>query len=115
MKNVFFVLIILCALNSKAQTDTVNKVKTHLGAIPIIPIVVNANGDSAYSVSWRINSITSDTSVQPIVFIYVHDKKGAILSIIETKLSQSVSRKFFGSFSFVDSFILGNIPRFKKK
>ena len=100
--------------NDTIPISVVDTVVMPLGAVKITPIVINATSDTAYSFSWKVLNISSDTTEQGSFQVVLYGKKANILTTIENKISPALTRRFYGSFSFIETFILSKNKRLIK-
>jgi hypothetical protein len=86
----FLSLLIISSLNTNAQ-DTTNQEITPKSAIKIKPIQVSSfKKDTAYSFSWEIFNITSDTSKIVSSNVYLYDRRGFKISTLSTEIPPAI-------------------------
>lgn len=108
---------ILFATTVQAQTDTTiinNDTIIHSkGAIIIQPVIVNANGDTAYSITWSTFGLTNDTTKGCSAYVVLHGRKNQSLADFNLQIPASVTNVWLDN-SVIDNFILSQKPRFKR-
>ncbi|MBI2283321.1 MAG: hypothetical protein HYU71_06410 [Bacteroidetes bacterium] len=87
------------------------------GAKQINPVVVTFKGDSAYSVSWVVNKITSDTTVDSYGEVYLNGKQGYPIVQFGITIPKAIINSWGLDNSSIDDFIfkLPEMKRFVRK
>lgn len=117
MKQLFILATILIGLNAQAQIkDSVivgqDTVLVPLGAIVINPIIVNAQGDSAFSLNFYAFDVKADTVSGCQTYITLAGKNGQSLSSFNQLIPSSVLNKWSESPAPIYDYILFMNPRF---
>lgn len=110
MKTLFTILFAVTVFTVSAQKDTAIIPK---GAIPIYPTLFFS--DSAYSISWVVNRITSDTTVDSYGEIHVFSKRGNQITEYGFPIPCAIINGWGTNNSSIDNFIFNKFPQFKKK
>lgn len=122
MKQLFIALLLfpfaLSAQNrlgSNAQDTVVvngdTVVITH-GAIVVEPVIVNANGDSCYSITWNAFGLSSSNQGGCNTYVVFHDKFNRQIADKNQQIPQSVVDVWGTSNDPIDDYILFMNPRF---
>ena len=119
MKRILFITSLFLSVSAMAN-DTIpmpiiDTVVMPMGAVKINPIVINAVGDTAYSFTWKVLNINSDTTDIGSVIITLYGRNANILTTIQNQLSMALVRKFYLSFQFIEAFILSKNKRLIKQ
>lgn len=108
---------ILFATTVQAQTDTTiinNDTIIHSkGAIIIQPVIVNANGDTAYSITWSTFGLTNDTTKGCSAYVVLHGRNNQNLADFNVQIPSSVTNVWLDN-SVIDDYILSKHPRLKR-
>lgn len=117
MKKVILSALILASLSTKAQvkdtTIIVDTVVYSKGAIHIEPVIVNAQGDSAFSIVWSAFNLSSDGSGCN-TYVTLRGRKNQQLAEFNCPIPASVVAVWGVDNEPVDTYILSQYPRFKK-
>lgn len=81
----------------------------------IEPIVVNYQGDQAYSLSWSMGNLNRDTTVDGIAFVNLNGKKGQSLVSYSVTIPKSIMNANTNLIDTVDDYIFSLNKRYKKK
>lgn len=113
MKKVILSALILASLSTKAQnvSDTVIYSK---GAIHIEPVIVNAQGDSAYSIVWSAFGL-SNNGEGCNTYVSLNGKTNQKLADFNCGIPASVVAVWGIDNSIIDNYILSQYPRFVKQ
>lgn len=119
MKRILFITSLFLSVSAIAN-DTISMpimdtVVMPMGAVKINPIVINAVGDTAYSFTWKVLNISSDTTDIGNIIINLYGRKATILTTIQNQSSITLIRKFYPSFTFIEAFILSKNKRLIKQ
>ena len=121
MKTITTIIFSLFFLSSYANIDTTKaalkdgkSIIIPSGAIAIAPIEVNINGDSCFSLTWNINTVNRDTTIDCILSLSLLDKVGnlifnTLINIPSSILKQTNYR------ALIDNFIFTKNKRFIRK
>ena len=115
MKKVILSILVFASLSTKAQDSTVvaDTVIYSKGAIHIEPVIVNAQGDSAFSIVWSAFNLSSDGSGCN-TYVTLRGRKNQQLAEFNCAIPASVVAIWGVSNTPVDDYILSQYPRFKK-
>lgn len=115
MRKVILSALILASLSSKAQDSTVvvDTVVYSKGAIHIEPVIVNAQGDSAFSIVWSAFNLSSDGSGCN-TYVTLRGRKNQQLAEFNCPIPAEVVAVWGVDNEPVDTYILSQYPRFKK-
>ena len=117
MKKVILSALILASLSTKAQvkdtTIIVDTVVYSKGAIHIQPVIVNAQGDSAFSIVWSAFNLSSDGSGCN-TYVTLRGRKNQQLAEFNCPIPASVVAVWGVENTPIDDYILLQYPRFKK-
>ena len=115
MKKVILSALILASLSTKAQDSTVvaDTVVYSKGAIHIEPVIVNAQGDSAFSIVWSAFNLSSDGSGCN-TYVTLRGRKNQQLAEFNCPIPAEVVAVWGVENEPVDTYILSQYPRFKK-
>ena len=129
MKKVILSALILASLSTKAQDSTVIKSDTSIiqpliidvdtvvyskGAIHIEPVIVNAQGDSAYSIVWVAFDLSSNGEGCN-TYVSLNGKTNQKLADFNCPIPASVVAVWGVDNTIIDNYILSQYPRFKKQ
>lgn len=118
MKQLFIFLFVLIGFTAKSQTDTAvigqDTVLVPSGAIVINPIIVNAQGDSAWTVNFYAFDVKADTVSGCQTLVTLAGKNGQSLTNFNQPLPASVVNAWRVSSDPVYDYILFMNPRFKR-
>lgn len=115
-------LFILTSITCQAQIfgnrdTTVAGIDTIIhqkGAIIIQPVIVTVQGDSAYSLFWSVNNVTSDTTRDSNAQVTVYNKEGRQLAEFWALIPFSIVNDWITNDS-IDQYIFSIYSRFKRK
>ena len=116
MRKIILSVLVLASLSTKAQIQDsviVDTVAYSKGAIHIQPVIVNAQGDSAFSIVWSAFNLSSDGSGCN-TYVTLRGRKNQQLAEFNCPIPASVVAVWGVSNEPVDEFILSQYPRFKK-
>lgn len=125
MKKVLFILFALLAFNAKAQF-ALNGPKVYskalgdsivvpAGAIEILPVIANAKGDTAVSLTWRALDVRRiDTTAGCNTYVVLFDKKGGFVADFNQYIPASVVNVWGVDPWPIDDYIFQKNPRFKR-
>ena len=126
MKKLLFILFVL-PFTLQAQPilyhnmdTTINKWDTVISpkmAILITPVVINFQGDSAFSLSWRIDGVTRDTTNGANGTVSLYGKTGRSLIQFSVNIPKEIINNWGTDPATIDNFIF-SIPeskRFRKR
>ena len=115
MKKVILSALVLASLSTKAQDSTVvaDTVVYSKGAIHIQPVIVNAQGDSAFSIVWSAFNLSSDGNGCN-TYVTLRGRKNQQLAEFNCPIPASVVAVWGVENTPVDDYILSQYPRFKK-
>lgn len=125
MKKIFFFLALIIGLTVNAQRqsaiipmDTVivnnDTVIVNIDAIVIEPVIVNAKGDTAFSLLWQAQNVSRDTTQGCNTYVQLYNKKGLLIADFDQPIPASVVNEWGTDPSPIDDFILAQNPRFKR-
>ena len=83
------------------------------GSIPIVPVVFLS--DTAYSVGWQVNRISSDTTIDSYGEVYIYSGKGVKIYETGFVIPKSVINNWGTDNSAIDNFIFNKFPQLKRK
>lgn len=127
MKKLLTTIAIFLSLSAMAQpgmfgrhmdTTVINNdtILSRRGAIQIQPVIVTVNGDSAWSVFWVVNNVTSDTSIGSYASVTFYGKNGNQLSEKGIEIPASVVNDWVENSSITDYiFTHKDFIRFKRR
>ena len=110
MKKLILFLCLFISVGAMAQQDTVYIP----GSIPIEPIVVNAVGDTAFSMSWVAFNLSSDTTQGCNTYVQLYNKKGLSVANFNQAIPASVVKIWGTDNKVIDDYILFVNPRLKR-
>lgn len=84
------------------------------GAALIKPIVVNIQGDSAWSISWRVDNIQRDSTQDSNATIFLFSKSGNSLGQDYLIMPSDIINKWVGN-NYIDDYIFSVKTRFKRR
>lgn len=118
MKKLFTIIAVLFCLSSHAQINTTIRSEKDTilfkpGSIQIQPVVVDVKGSQAYSISWTIFGLGSDTSYGATAYVVLHDKKGKQVADFNQPIPSSITNLWLDN-KVIDDYILLMNPRFIK-
>ena len=111
MKKAILSALILASLSTKAQDSTVVYSK---GAIHIQPVIVNAQGDSAYSIVWSAFDLRSDGGGCN-TYVTLRGRSNEQLAEFNCAIPASEVAGWGIDNSPINDYILFQYPRFKKQ
>lgn len=118
MKKFLLILSLFVSVATFAQQDTVviysDTVLVKPGSILLEPIIVNAQGDSAFSLGWMAFNLTSDTTQGCQTYVQLFGKKGQQLADFNQPIPASVVKVWGTDNSVIDDYILAQNPRFRR-
>lgn len=118
MKKILLILSLFIAFAASAQQDTVivhsDTVLVKPGSIVLEPIIVNAQGDSAFSLGWTAFNLTSDTTQGCQTYVQLYGKKGQMLADFNQPIPASVVKVWGTDNTVIDDYILAMNPRFRR-
>lgn len=123
MKKVILLALVLASLSTKAQmyrnnSDTAiigqDTIYYQKGAILIKPIIVNYLGDSAWSLSWTVNGLSSNGDGCN-TYVTLRGKNNQQLADFNCYIPASVVAVWGISNTPIDVYILSQHPRFVKQ
>lgn len=119
MKKVLFILSLFVLSNANAQLrDTVivntDTVVINNDAIVIEPVIVNAKGDTAFSINWTAFNLSRDTAQGCQTYVQLFDKYGRAVADFNQPIPASVVAVWGVDPSPIDDYILAMNPRFKR-
>ena len=109
MKKVILSILVLASLTTKAQDTTVYT----KGAILIQPIIVNAQGDSAYSIVWSAFGL-SNNGEGCSTYVTLNGKLNQKLTDFNCGIPSYIVNQWGTDNTIIDDYILSQYPRFKK-
>lgn len=120
MKKTLTVIAVLFCVNLQAQTvksDTSivingDTIKYSIGAILINPVIVDAQGNEAYSITWSAFGLTQDTTKGCNTYVILHGKNNQQLADFNQPIPASIVNIWLEN-SVIDDYILSQNPRFK--
>lgn len=83
------------------------------GAILIAPVVVDAQGNKAFSITWSAFDVTQDTTKGCNTYVILRDKYNVQLATFNQPIPSSVVNVWFEN-TVIDNYILSQNPRFVK-
>ena len=132
MKNTLTVIAVLFCISLQAhpvdttvvsvpsapKTDTTiviggDTVTFNIGAIVIEPVIVDAQGNEAYSITWSAFGLTQDTTKGCNTYVVLHGKNNQQLAEFNQPIPASVVNVWLNN-SIIDDYILSQNPRFKR-
>lgn len=116
MKKIILSVLVLASLSTKAQIKDsviVDTVAYSKGAIHIQPVIVNAQGDSAFSIVWSAFNLSSDGSGCN-TYVTLRGRKNQQLAEFNCPIPASVVAVWGVENTPIDEYILSQYPRFKK-
>lgn len=130
MKQVLTIIAVMFCINLQAQTDTTvinsnsinadtsiiignDTVYFNKGAILIQPVIVDAQGNNAYSITWSAFGVTQDTSKGCNTYVVLHDKNNKPIGEFNQPIPANIVNIWLEN-SIIDDYILSQNPRFKK-
>lgn len=120
MKKSLLILSLFVSLAASAQIkqDTVivhtDTVIINTGSIILEPLIVNAVGDSAFSLAWTASNISSDTTQGCNTYVQLFNKKGTSIANFDQPIPASIVKVWGTDNSVIDDYILAINPRFKR-
>lgn len=123
MKKLFTLAAIALSLSATAQINIVKSDTTVIGKDTIIsakgsalilPVIVTVQGDSAWSLTWRIDGIQRDSTQDSYGQIYLFGKSGNRLSQDGFVIPAYIINNWVGN-NYIDDFIFRQKKRFKKR
>lgn len=119
MKQILLILSLFVAFGASAQlrdtvivnTDTVVIVTD---AIVIEPVIVNAKGDTAFSLIWKALDVSRDTTVGCNTYVQLFNKYGSVVADFNQPIPASVVNEWGTDPSPIDDYILLMNPRFRR-
>jgi len=118
MKQLFIFLFVLIGFTAKSQTDTAvigqDTVLVPVGSIVINPIVVNAQGDSAWTVNFYAFDVKADTVSGCQTLVTLAGKNGQSLSTFNQPIPASVLNTWSDDPAPIYNYILLMNPRLKR-
>jgi len=116
MKKLILSALILASLSTKAQDSTAlaDTVVYSKGAIHIEPVIVNAQGDSAYSIVWVAFDLSSNGEGCN-TYVSLNGKTNHKLADFNCPIPASVVAVWGVDNTIIDNYILSQYPRFKKQ
>jgi len=116
MKKIILSVLVLASLSTKAQDSTVvaDTVVYSKGAIHIQPVIVNAQGDSAFSIVWSAFNLSSDGSGCN-TYVTLRGRKNQQLAEFNCQIPAEVVAVWGVDNAPVDTYILSQYPRFVKQ
>jgi hypothetical protein len=116
MKKVLLSILIFASLSTKAQDSTVvaDTVIYSKGAIHIEPIIVNAQGDSAYSIVWSAFGLSSNGEGCN-TYVTLRSKINEKLADFNCAIPSYIVDIWGIDNTIIDNYILSQYPRFKKQ
>ena len=119
MKKVLFILSLFALSNANAQLrDTVivntDTVVINNDAIVIEPVIVNAKGDTAFSINWTAFNLSRDTAQGCQTYVQLFDKHGRAVADFNQPIPASVVAVWGTDPAPIDDYILAMNPRFKR-
>jgi len=85
----------------------------NIGAIVIEPVIVDAQGNEAYSITWSAFGLTQDTTKGCNTYVVLHGKNNQQLAEFNQPIPASVVNVWLNN-SVIDDYILSQNPRFKR-
>jgi len=132
MKNTLTVIAVLFCISLQAhpvdttvvsvsptpKTDTTiviggDTVTFNIGAIVIEPVIVDAQGNEAYSITWSAFGLTQNTTNGCNTYVVLHGKNNQQLAEFNQPIPASVVNIWLDN-SVIDDYILSQNPRFKR-
>lgn len=123
MKKVILLVLVLASLSTKAQmygnnSDTAiigqDTIYYQKGGILIKPVIVNYLGDSAWSLSWTANNLSSNGEGCQ-TYVTLRGKNNQQLADFNCYIPASVVAVWGISNTPIDVYILSQYPRFVKQ
>jgi hypothetical protein len=116
MKKIILSVLILASLSTKAQDSTAvaDTVVYSKGAIHIEPIIVNAQGDSAYSIVWVAFDLSSNGEGCN-TYVTLRGKTNQKIAEFNCPIPASIVEFWGTDNTLIDDYILSQYPRFKKQ
>lgn len=118
MKKFLLILSLFVCVAASAQQDTVivhsDTVLVAPGSIVLEPVIVNAVGDSAFSLGWSAFNLTSDTTQGCQTYVQLYNKKGQSVANFNQPIPASVVKVWGTDNTVIDDYILAMNPRFKR-
>lgn len=125
MKKVLFILFALLAFGAKAQfagsgqkvysKAAGDSILVPAGAIEILPVIANAKGDTAISLTWRALDVRRvDTTAGCNTYVVLFDKKGGFVADFNQPIPASVVNVWGVDPWPIDDYIFQKNPRFKR-
>lgn len=117
MKKLFILAFVLIGLSSQAQTKVLidkDSVVVPLGAIVINPVIVNAQGDTAWTMSFYAFDVKADTVSGCQTLVTLANKNGAAIGQFNQPLPSDIVNAWRTSPDPVYDYILFMNPRFTR-
>jgi hypothetical protein len=119
MKKFLLILSLFVSVAASANLrDTVivhnDTVLVAPGSIVLEPIIVNAVGDSAFSLGWSAFNLTSDTTQGCQTYVQLYGKNGQSVANFNQPIPASVVKVWGTDNSVIDDYILAQNPRFRR-
>jgi hypothetical protein len=122
MKYLFFVFSFIFAatltVSAQSRTDTVvvgtDTIVKPISAILVQPSVVNAAGDTAYSMDFIALNVSSDTLSGCNSYVTLMNKKGGVVAGFNQELPAAVLNLWGKSPKPIFDYILEQNPRFRR-
>lgn len=110
-----FAILFCTAAQAQSDTTVVNgdTVIHSKGAIVINPVIVNANGDTAYSITWSTFGLANDTTKGCSAYVVLHGRNNQNLADFNVQIPSSVTNVWLDN-SVIDDYILSKHPRLKR-
>lgn len=116
MKKTLTIIAVMFCISLNAQSDTSivrygDTIKYSKGAILIEPVVVDAQGNYAYSITWNAFDVTQDTTKGCNTYVILHGKNNEQLTAFNQPIPASVVNVWVEN-TVIDNYILLQNPRF---
>ena len=108
----------IVSVNPTPKTDSTiviggDTVTFNIGAIVIEPVIVDAQGNEAYSITWSAFGLTQDTTKGCNTYVVLHGKNNQQLAEFNQPIPASVVNVWLDNRVIAD-YILSQNPRFKR-
>ena len=107
------IILLLISFSATAQIDTSKITTIPKMAIPIYPLAINLQGDSAYSVLWNINNRSRDTAQDGQALVIIFGKRGQSLITFPLTIPKSIINST--DITLIDNYIFQKYPKLIKK